>query len=69
VEEVIRSQFKLAADFALTDDMGPDDVPGWDSLSWIDLLGAIEERFDIRLDLDQAAALETIGQIKGVVAR
>ena len=69
VEAVIRAEFKLPQDFVLDDDMGPNDVPGWDSLSWINLLGAIEDRFDIEIDLDQAASLETVGQIKEVVVR
>ncbi len=69
VEAVIRAEFKLPANFVLVDGMGPNDVPGWDSLSWINLLGAIEERFDIEIDLDEAASLETVGQIKEVVTR
>lgn len=64
VEEIIRAQFHLPASFALDDAMGPGDIPGWDSLNWIELLSAIEEHFAIELNLDQAADLDTIGRIK-----
>ena len=69
VEDVIRRQFKLPDGFALGDDMGAGDVPGWDSLTWVELLGAVEEHFGIDIDLDAAARLETIGQIKAAVSR
>ena len=64
VEEVIRAQFGLSQDFALTDGMGPGDIPGWDSLNWIELLSAVEERFGIEIDLDRSAQLDTVGRIK-----
>ena len=64
IDRLVREQFRLADDFPLRDDMGADDIPGWDSLAWVNLLNAIEEDQDITFDLDQVATLRTIGEIK-----
>jgi acyl carrier protein len=37
----------------LTEDMTPDDVPGWDSVNHIKLMFAIEERFGISFEISQ----------------
>lgn len=47
--------------------MGPSDVTGWDSLGWLALLNAVEERYGIVLSLDEAAQTRTIGDLRRLV--
>jgi acyl carrier protein len=37
----------------LTEDMTPDDVPGWDSVNHIKLMFAVEERFGVSFETGQ----------------
>ena len=45
-----------------------EDVPGWDSMNALRLLAAIESHFGVRLDLRTYAAVETVGQLCGMIA-
>lgn len=64
VAALVREMFDLPADFPLSDETGPDDVPGWDSIGTLDLVSAAEERFGIRLSLEQVADLATVADFK-----
>lgn len=46
--EVIRRELALE-DFEITGEMTASDIPGWDSLNHIRVIGAIEEEFGVRL--------------------
>lgn len=59
--------FQLDPDYALSDDMGPSDVTGWDSLGWLTLLNAVESRYGIVLSLDEAAEIRTIGDLRRAI--
>jgi len=43
-KDMIKEVFALPADFSFTDGLRPAAVPGWDSMGWLQLLTAIEER-------------------------
>jgi acyl carrier protein len=51
------------------DDMTADDVEGWDSLSHIDLIVAVEEAFQIRLTTADVRNLNTVGDLVNVICR
>lgn len=59
--------FRLAPDHPLSDDMGPSDVTGWDSLGWLALLNAVEARYGLTLTLDEAAATKRIGDLRRLI--
>ncbi|MBX5494856.1 MAG: acyl carrier protein [Bryobacteraceae bacterium] len=52
----------------LRDDMSPPDIPGWDSVAHINLMFGIEQAFGIRFTGDELARLETIGELKRLLA-
>lgn len=58
---VIRAVLELPEDFELHDNLEPGDVPGWDSLAWINILNAIEEALNFKLPLEQVADIQNIG--------
>jgi acyl carrier protein len=51
VSDVIRETFGVDG-FSVTMDTASDDIPGWDSLSYIVLVEAIEQGFGIELSGD-----------------
>ena len=52
----------------LSDDLTAADVPGWDSLTHVKILGAIEEAFDIRFNLAEINSLENLGDLVKTIA-
>ncbi len=51
----------------LSDTAGMADVPGWDSLSHMKLVLAIEQAFAIELTGDEIADLQSIGAIRNAL--
>jgi len=51
----------------ISDDATMNDIPGWDSLTHMDLITAIEEGFCIELDEDEIAEMTSIGNIRKVL--
>ena len=51
----------------ISDDATMNDIPGWDSLTHMDLITAIEEDFCIELDGDEIAEMTNIGNIRKVL--
>lgn len=46
----------------------PDDVPGWDSMSHVLLLGAMESEFGVAFPVDKTYAIANLGDIADVIA-
>ena len=53
----------------INDDMTPDDIEQWDSITHMDLCSKFEDSFDISLDVEDIAEMETIGQIKEILRK
>lgn len=48
---------------SLTDETTADDVDGWDSLTQIQLVVAIEKAFDVRFTSDEIVSWKNIGEM------
>lgn len=68
VTEVFRDMFALPA-LVLKDEMTAADVPGWDSLTHINLVLAIERRFRIKLTTGEVSKLKNVGNLLALVRR
>lgn len=55
-------------DLAITPVTTAKDVPGWDSLTHIQLLVAIEGEFNIRFNTAEVAALANVGEMVVLIA-
>lgn len=53
----------------LSQEMTPDTVTGWDSLTYIDLIVAVEKEFGIRFTTREVSSLRTVGDLLGLVER
>lgn len=51
------------------DDLTPDDIEMWDSITHMDLCAKFEEEFDISLDVEDIAEMETIGEMKEILKK
>lgn len=56
-------------EIVLTDGTTADDIEDWDSLEQINLLVAIEKRFNIKFQLADVSHLENVGAMVDLVAR
>ncbi len=50
-------------------DMSPEQVKGWDSLSHMSLVSALEEEFKISFDVDQISGMDTAAKVLEVVGK
>ena len=55
-------------DVVLMPVMTAEDVDGWDSVNHIKIILGIESEFDVRFDVDQINASETVGDLVDLVA-
>lgn len=53
----------------LSDTMTREQLPAWDSLGHIRLIGAIEEGFDLTLTIDEIEEMTTVGRIMEVILK
>ena len=67
VEAVIRRVFELPAD-KLHDETRRGDFERWDSLGHLTLVEALRLEFDVEIPPEEALAMETIADVKRIVA-
>ncbi len=48
---------------ALADETTAADVPGWDSLNHITLIGAIEDEFDVKFPMKDVVGMKNVGEL------
>ncbi len=60
---LVRREMKLPADYALSIDLDAEQVPGWDSMSWLNVINAIEGDYAVQFPLDMLVDLKTIGEL------
>lgn len=53
----------------LVDATTAQDIPGWDSLTHINLIIEIEEEFDLKFTVDDIAGLKNVGEMVAMVER
>ena len=68
LKKVIFAELRLK-DFDLQDDTSATSVPGWDSLSHVAILMAIESEYQIRLRPLEVVRLKTVGDLQTLVTK
>jgi acyl carrier protein len=66
MKKAILEQLRLD-DFDLRDETTADQVPGWDSLSHVQILTAVENEFDIRFSGLEVLRLKNVGELQALV--
>jgi acyl carrier protein len=66
LKKVILQALKLD-NWDITDDTQAGDVPGWDSLSHVNVLLAVEQHFQVRFRSVEALKLKSVGDLQRLV--
>ena len=53
----------------LSDELTPDDIESWDSISHMDLMAKFEDAWSVTFDIEEMTEMETIGLIKKALIR
>ena len=61
---IIKKLFDVQDNYHLNDDMGPGDIPGWDSIGSIKLINKIQKEYNIELSIEEVAELDSIGKFR-----
>ena len=69
LNKVLCDTFDIKKFEDINDDMGPDDIEGWDSIGHVELVTNFEEVFDIALDVVDISRMYTIGDIKKILGK
>ena len=69
LNKVLCDTFDIKKVEDINDDMGPDEIEGWDSIGHVELVTNLEEVFDISLDVVDISRMYTIGGIKKIVGK
>ena len=67
--QVILSALEAHPDVEVSDDLGPADVPGWDSFGWIQIMNAVEKHYAVELPLSALADIQTIGELRSLISQ
>ena len=62
LQDIFRDVFGKE-ELVITDATGPDDIDGWDSLTHISILEAVQDEFDVKFSLEEMIELTDVGQI------
>jgi acyl carrier protein len=68
ITEVFRDVLNSPA-LELKDEMTAHEVKGWDSISHIDLIVALEARFKIRLTTGEVSKLKNVGDLVALIRK
>ena len=65
-EEILNGVFQLVFEddtIQITDEMTADDIDGWDSLSHVNLIVAVETQFKIRFNQKELLTFKNVGDL------
>lgn len=69
VAGAFRTAMRLGDTFVLRDEMGFDDIPGWDSLAHMALVVELENRCGVSLGMDDIAMIDSVKAAREAIAR
>lgn len=66
---IIRDTLKVPDDFELTMNHTPVQVPGWDSLGWLNIILKLESEFHIEFDFVELEKVYSVEQLCALTAK
>jgi len=67
IEEVVSSVFGVERE-TVDESSSPETVEGWDSMGHVNLVAALEQRFNVSIDIDDVMHMANVGQIRQILA-
>ncbi len=68
LKKVVLAQLELD-DWDLRDETTADQVPGWDSLSHVRVISAVEDAFGIRFQTSEIVRLSNLGKLQALIEK
>ncbi len=68
VVEALAQVFRVPPE-TITEESSPDTIPAWDSLSHLEMIAALEARFEVRLNLREIQSMDTLSKIERILIR
>ena len=68
VDEVIAGVFNIKPS-ELNDDINMDNVAYWDSLRTMELIAALESKFNFELSFEEITEMITVGKVREIVGK
>lgn len=68
VHDLLRELLALPADFVFGEGMRPANVPGWDSVAWLELILALENRCGREVPIELFDGVLTVADVCRAVA-
>ena len=66
--EIVRDVF-MDETITLTRPMWADDIAGWSSIMLVDIILAVQDRFDVRIPADEADTFRSISDLADAIAK
>jgi acyl carrier protein len=66
VEEIVSSVFGVERD-TVDDNSSPASVEGWDSMGHVNLVAALEQAFNVSIDIDDVMEMGDVQKIKKIL--
>jgi acyl carrier protein len=66
LEEVVSSVFGVEPQ-SLDESSSPESVEGWDSMGHVNLVTALEQHFDVSIDIDDVMEMGSVGKIREIL--
>ena len=67
VEDVVCSVFGVERE-TVDESSSPESVEGWDSMGHVNLIAALEQRFNVSIDIDDVMQMANVGKIRQILA-
>ena len=66
LEEVVSGVFGVEPQ-SLDESSSPESVEGWDSMGHVNLVTALEQHFDVSIDIDDVMEMGSVGKIREIL--
>ena len=68
IYDIINKEFSVPFD-EISDDKGPGDISGWDSIGQLRLIMSIEQKFNYQLSVDEVVSINSVKDIIDVISK
>ena len=66
---IIKEVFNIEESVQIKKENGPGSLPGWDSLGHVNLMNAIESKYNISIDMDDMIQIESVSDIEKILIK
>lgn len=64
LEDIIRETLFLPSDVQIKEEHGPGTLDEWDSMGHVNIIGAVEDSYQVQITPDEILKLQTVKDIK-----